>query len=361
MILTSKSRASIETLQIGRAFAAIAVVLYHTEVTLGLDKYIGREIFPIFRSGDSGVFYFFALSGFVMVTAHGDDFGRQDVVLPFLWKRFRRLYPTLWVVLITQLLLFAILPQERIPMAELPWTTLKDFLILPWHGPSLLPVEWTLRHEVLFYLVFACALAAPQATWLIAVALLSAIATGLIFTIPEPIDRLFSGYNLLFGFGIVAAILYRRGAFVSPVWLLLIGFLIFFATWIALALGQYSKNIVSIWTYGAGAALIIGAAATIERQRELRAPSIALILGDASYSIYLVHYPIVVLTSKVICRMHPNSTFEDAAAFVAVAILATAAGLVFHLGIEKPLLKFLPQRVRSPVQPASAGVRSRST
>lgn len=352
------TKTSIETLQIGRAFAAIAVVLYHTEVTLGLDKYLGRGIFPIFYSGDSGVYYFFVLSGFVMATAHADEFGRQGVVLPFLWKRFRRLYPTLWVVLATQVLLFLVVRQDRIPTADLPWTALKDFLILPWHGPSLLSVEWTLRHEVLFYLAFAGALALPRMRWLVAATSLAAISVGLTVAIPEPIDRLVSGYNLLFAFGILAAVLYRRGVVPAPHLLVILGVSLFSANWIALAVGLYSRTLVAIWTYGIAAALIICGAAAIERKGGLRAPAIALLLGDASYSIYLVHYPAVVLTCKIIAPLNRDHPALDTIAFIAVAGLAAAAGTAFHLAIERPLLRLLPQRFGSSVRSVNAEARS---
>lgn len=82
--MASVAKTSIETLQIGRALSAIAVVLFHAELTLALDKYLGRSLYPIFRGGDSGVEYFFVLSGFVIVQAHAGDFGRDRVVLPFL-------------------------------------------------------------------------------------------------------------------------------------------------------------------------------------------------------------------------------------------------------------------------------------
>lgn len=341
-------RASLETLQIGRALAALAVVLFHTEVTLGHDKYLGRDLLPIFRSGDAGVDYFFVLSGFVMVTAHAADFGRAGVVLPFLWKRFRRLCPALWVVLAAQLVLVLVVPQQRIVVADLPWILVNDLLVLPWGGPTLLAVEWTLRHEVLFYLAFALALALPERRGLVVGAALATIAAGLLVALPAPFDRLASAHNLLFGFGIVAAVVHRRGALPRPRLVLGCGLALFAGNWLGLAFDLWGKSIVTIWLYGLGAACAVAAAARLEVGSGFRAPAALRLLGDASYAVYLVHFPVVSAASKLVTRLDALHPLPDALAFAAVAAPAVAAGVVFHLTIEKPLLARLPTRLAAP-------------
>ncbi|MCP9626306.1 acyltransferase [Rhodopseudomonas palustris] len=353
------TRASIETLQIGRAFAALAVVLFHVETTLGLPKYLGREIFPVFEPGEAGVYYFFVLSGFVMVTAHARDLGRSDVVLPFLWKRFRRIYPALWVVLASQAALFLMIPQDRIAAAELPWIMLKDFMILPWGGPSLLSVEWTLRHEVLFYIAFAIILLAPERRWVITGAAIAAIAIGQFVTMPAPLDRVVSGYNLLFGFGVAAALLYRRDAVANPRAVLTLGLAVFVSNWAALAVGLYDKSMLVIWAYGIGAALIIVGAAALERGSGFAAPLFVRLLGDASYAIYLAHYPVVSALCKFLTRLQAHIPFPDWLVFTIVFVAAVAAGLAFHILIERPLMAWLPTRFHaSGIRPNRPRLRS---
>lgn len=348
------ARTSIDTLQIGRALSAIAVVLYHADLTLALGKYLGRSLYPVLRGGDSGVDYFFVLSGFVIVLAHARDFGRDGVVWPFLWKRFRRLVPPLWVVLALSSALVLVVPQERIALDGLPWTVIRDFLVLPWGGPALLPVEWTLRHEVVFYAVFALFLGFPRARMALLVLCLAAIAVGSLYDLPAPLDRLASGYNLLFVFGVGAAIAYRRGVVFHPLLLTLGGAALFGFNWGALVGGLYDKTLMAIWLYGIGAALVVYGAATLERGSDFVLPSPLRLLGDASYAIYLVHYPVVSAMCKLVGRVRDTHPLPDALVFLAVVVPAIAAGVVFHLVVERPLLGWLPTRLGAP--PASAAV-----
>ena len=57
-------------LQAGRGIACLIVLLYHTNFVLGLHKYIGIDMFPIFNIGNCGIDFFFVLSGFVIYFAH---------------------------------------------------------------------------------------------------------------------------------------------------------------------------------------------------------------------------------------------------------------------------------------------------
>ena len=76
-------------------------MLFHTSGSIfDLPKYFGHKPFgPIFDFGFAGVDFFSALSGFLMVHVHAEDFGRPGAVGPYLWKRFSRIYPTYWVAL----------------------------------------------------------------------------------------------------------------------------------------------------------------------------------------------------------------------------------------------------------------------
>src|SRR5690242_3301942 len=150
-----RQQENLQTLQCGRALAALAVVLFHANLTLSLPKYFNREVFHFFAAGFSGVYYFFVLSGTVMVLAHWDQIGRVQSPASFFAKRFVRIYLPLWATL---LLLLAPLMWMGVSLADIGLA----FSGLPARKETALAIEWTLRHEILFYCLFGLLLWRPR-------------------------------------------------------------------------------------------------------------------------------------------------------------------------------------------------------
>ena len=347
------SRDDLKTLQIGRAFAALSVVLYHTNYVMGLPKYFGTDILYLARGGYSGVHYFFVLSGFVIVLAHYSDLKRPEKVFRFLWKRFRRLYPTLWNALLLVLLLIGLSPSSGnsvhlLTSGHMYLTILSAFCIFPEKDEVILATEWTLRHEVLFYLVFALVIFRPKIGTVLAgvcvIASLLVPASGLSF----PWTFLFSSYNILFAFGAGAAFLYKRDVRACPVAMFFGGAAIFAGTWIFAVYGwdRYSNiretlpDALVNWSFGIGAALMVLGAANIERTRPFGGGKVLVFLGDASYSIYLVH----ILALSALCKLSVRfkGHVPDYLLYIAIAAAALLACIAFHLAVEKPLLRLIP-------------------
>jgi len=338
----ASARRSIDTLQAGRALAALAVVLYHTNITLALPKYLGTDIVPLFDFADCGVQYFFVLSGFVIWLIHARDIGSPGRAPAFLRKRVQRIYPPLWGVLLL------LLPASLLLSAggdELHlWTLASAFLVLPVSHEVLLGTEWTLRHEVLFYLMFALLIwrwragAVAMALWL------ALSAAGGLVRLDFPASFLFSSQHLLFAFGAAACMTWNRGAPRAPGLLLGLGLGQFAATWALLFLlrGCVHHGALTDWSYGMGAALTVLGGAGLEMRGSLRLPRWLLFLGEASYSIYLVHFPVVSALCRVAARLRGAGL--DPLLLAAVAVLAAAAGIAFHLWVERPLLGLFQQR-----------------
>ena len=70
------------TLQMGRGIAALAVLLYHENVYFS--AYMSYEPIKILRAGNAGVWFFFVLSGAIMVLAHRDWFGHREKLRTYL-------------------------------------------------------------------------------------------------------------------------------------------------------------------------------------------------------------------------------------------------------------------------------------
>lgn len=86
----------LNSLQVCRAAAAIAAVLYH--VTDQAQKHFSYTfVGGAFQFGYTGVDFFFVLSGFIIFFAHASDIGKRDSLLAYVTKHLIRIYPIYWV------------------------------------------------------------------------------------------------------------------------------------------------------------------------------------------------------------------------------------------------------------------------
>jgi peptidoglycan/LPS O-acetylase OafA/YrhL len=345
-------------LQAGRAIAALLVVLFHNSQSIfALTKYWNEKPFGnVFDFGDSGVMFFFVLSGFIIFHAHYNDLGHPTRILDYTWKRIRRIYPVYWVILALTLPIYFLNPQ----LGEGYETHLGIILtsIALVHFDSLdvvIPVSWTLFHEVLFYVLFAVALWRPRvgfsvmAVWLLlsGLDLMPHHSTLLV-------DFYFSNMHLLFGFGMAAAWWVRRARVKWPVLVTLCGIVIFLSAGIE----RNEWNVVAVgWraiVYGIGATLAVMGAVELEREGRLRVPAWLRLVGDASYSIYLVHFLALSFLAKAVWKLGLAHAVPTKISFILLAVMATAMGVVWHIAVERPLLSFFGRRKSTGLQAGSS-------
>lgn len=319
------------SLQAGRAFAAILVVVHHVALL--------SHTFS-FSAGRLGVEYFFVLSGVVILSAHWDDIGNPRALPSFLWKRFRRIYPIYWVVLLPQLLWILARPRQHDLYQRDPWVVLSSILLVHIHSSeTTVTVAWTLFHEVLFYAAFGLLILNRRigirlmALWL--------AASFFCFDQPHPYGaHFFSPLHLIFGFGMVAACILRRPQIPWPAPLLVSGFALF--TWSCyLASVRFEITDSVRLLSGFGAALATLGLVEFERRGQLRVYAWLALLGDASYSIYLVHYPVLYAVAPRAAAVLPQHHIPLVPTAILLTLLSIAAGVVFHLLLERPLLRWL--------------------
>jgi len=134
-----------------------------------------------------------------------------------------------------------------------------------------------------------------------------------------------------FFFGVIAAFIFMRDVqivkeFARP--LVILTLVTFFL---------FANRTTSI-LFGFAVSLIILLTVSREQCGKLSVPRFLIFLGNASYSIYLVHEPVISLLS----RMARRTLLRDFP--VAVVVLnvsaAVAIGVVFHLGFERPSVNY---------------------
>lgn len=313
--------ARLETIQGLRGIAATMVVVAHAATGQG---FVGA--FPtlgtIASYGTLGVPIFFVISGFViphMMAAMDYRIGRD--AWPFLLRRIVRLEPPyVVVVLLAFVIAFAAAhtPGYRgSPFSPSPEYFFLQFLYVgPWFGVSWInDVAWTLAIEFQYYLLMLLAaplLLAPsyrrQALFFIA-------AIGLSLFIHD--RRAIFLYLPCFAVGF--AVFLYRGKRVGPA-----GFMALLVLFVGLAAFNIDMPYAIATAFAAAAILV-----------PLRRPLPVLSgLGAISYSLYLIHLPVVGRVGNLLMRM-PWSWNQTVAAIAGVAVSLLAAIALWYV-VERP-------------------------
>lgn len=325
----------LQGLQFYRGLAAVGVVLFHA--SLITRKYCEAPDFGrIFLGGATGVAFFFVLSGFVIGYAQQGKGHGWLAAREFLRRRFRRIYIPFWAVCLGVL-----------PMIVWQWrgssTLARDLvtglLLLPSDTPPFLGVAWTLVHEVLFYAIFSLVvLLSKRGThifvgWqasIVIVALTGSSLTG-------ALEYAFSPLNLLFSIGLIVHRLSQ-----GPAWLGWSTFLLGNLLFVGMVVAAHPTGIIDLggdqhrmlWAGCFAGLLIYGVTQSSVEHGLRRAMRWVSFLGDASYAIYLIHYPILSIFGKLVGAKLPAGFFHLVAVLVSIFL-----GYCFHRLIEKPLIE----------------------
>jgi peptidoglycan/LPS O-acetylase OafA/YrhL len=318
------------SLQAGRAAAALAVVAYHA--ALAASAFVGP--LPAWASGAAGygylgVDFFFVLSGFIIAYTAG---GPRERPTPgaFLARRLIRVFVPYWPVGIGIALLYAALPQ--LSGAERGWQWVPSLALIPWSGPPALSVAWSLQLELVFYAIFAAGLAC-RAPYLLLSAWFAAIGVTWVLgpALPSAVGQVLFSLNLEFALGVGAALILPRLGTAGATALGLAGVVVL-TLWILGGAGESTRVLVAL-AMACGLVPVVRA----EKAGRLRVPSWLVVLGDASYAVYLVHLPVMSATGRVLGR----SGFAEP--LIGMAILAAAGvavGVGYHFQIEKPAMRW---------------------
>ncbi len=324
-----------DSLQVFRGLAALGVAVQHTAMSTGF--FVGKLpawLHAIFEHGFLGVDFFFVLSGFIILSSHFDDEKSAASMRSYGIKRFVRIFPPYWPISIALIISYLLLPNLS-QGDRSGFSLLSSLLLLPAAQPPALSVAWTLIHEVLFYLIFCLFFISNRiflifvAAWVLAMGASAWLGatTGLS---PFP-ARMLNPVNLEFVLGMGVACLTRV---VSNR---------FAMAWIFLGCAVFV--LMLFWSFSEQhrilfglpfSALVLGAVLR-ERQGGLAMPRWLVLLGDASYSIYLIHNPLVSLTSRLVARLPGLATWG--VGMLVGVVSSLVAGVLYHWLVEKPLIR----------------------
>lgn len=320
----------VRSIQYLRGIAAFGVLLFHAARSGGGE----------FGVGAAGVDVFFVISGFIMWVVTS---GRRATPGEFLRRRVQRIVPLYWGLTLATAAVAVLIPAAFPAMQPTLGHVARSLLFVPHRdeagliAPLIVP-GWTLNYEMFFYIVFAVGLLAPvrQRAWMVSLALLAIVALRPLGDVRSPLWATYTDPLLLeFAAGIwlgkawSAGRLPGRGVGLALMATGLAGF----------AASTISGLDVDRWrilVWGVPALLLVTGAISLERSGPLPHWWPLRALGDASYSVYLVHGLAISAAVRVLQQLGldlPALTFS-----VAIAAGVTAGLLVYHL-FERPMMQ----------------------
>ena len=349
-------RAPYPSLNLVRVVLAFLVLGYHAGGTIALDKYFSISAFDqLLGFAGNRVAFFFVLSGFVMKLAYGKYIGQIDKCRPYLWRRFVRVFPTYWAVLAMVIVASMFLPNG---MAAVPGdleSILKMLLLIPQpetaggpNGAPLLIVAWTLHYELVFYLVLAA--------WIASRALGGAISLLFVINAADcaasscgSYRQFLSGLPMAyFVVGVAAAWAFRRLPALRmsmpmpmPImWLALAGYV-----GIALAPQLSSGHVVlqhsELISVGLAAVILVCLVNAEEARPQRSGSRWVQRLSDASYAMYLLHFPIISLVCKLLVLAGVQGALGATLALILSCVISVGASVAFNVYIESRLVAWL--------------------
>ncbi|WP_033575409.1 acyltransferase family protein [Dickeya chrysanthemi] len=336
----------ITSIQYLRGFAALLVVVAHNSSLL-----VGNWTKHI--PGALGVDVFFIISGFIMtfITHH-----TPDGPVTFIVKRFFRIWPVFFLV---WLLSFIFVYHERSfsQMACTLYFCLQDYSQPgPTFGYSALGPPWTLSYEIMFYFIFAVSMS---------------------------ISYRYRSYicTLIFVAAMTGFQWYYNGSFdfssqVSPnmsvihwwqAWIKLISNTIVFEFIAGMLLAEFMirsrishflyRRIVAkiVFTIATVSAVIIGpqvfglsggfwlaliimiSAILLSDNNEAKYHRILTFFGDISYSLYLIHYPVMVFFRNYLSDT--TASTERVTIFILSIAISIVISSVMFIWVEMPSIR----------------------
>ena len=354
-------------IQLLRAFAALCVVAFHAQndasvVAARLGKAFTRsEAFPWL----AGVDIFFVISGFIMVYASARLFGSAQGPRIFLAHRIARIVPLYWATTMLYLAVVLLAPALLNSEYLAPGFVTSSFLFIPAARPDglvqpLYSLGWTLNYEMFFYALFAIAVAFPRQRAVAALigALILIVGLGqTLAPLPQPLAFWSDPIILEFAFGMALGWASAEGFFLNGP-----ARLAFAAGGLALlALDASQPWLMALprpLAFGFPAAFLVTAAGLASPERRGAADALTrwgVILGDASYALYLLH-PFVIRALRELVTQTALSGLVGPWGLVTLSIAcAAAAAMCVNWFFERPITRLARQLLQPRVTTPSFG------
>jgi exopolysaccharide production protein ExoZ len=332
----------LNNLQLMRALAVLVAVNYHTNY-LVLGKY---------QIGGFGVDIFFVISGYVMsmICESNTKF--------FLRRRLIRIIPTYWIATLLLFVISKFFKQWAEVSGYNIWDLLMSLFFIPFSKSGhtmltpLLPVGWSLDYEMFFYLLIALALLFTKkyALWITAAVITILSFAFLPWEVPHSTMHVFNG-NLISMEFVLGILLFYACKKISAEWSTKLRYWLIPIAALSFAAMFYTECVVLIWEYpyralvfGGGSFIMIGCGVLLFKAGWDISSRTLILLGDASYILYLIHLYIIHIINKLASVAHLPHFTESLFGNLFAIVVSSAIAMLMHLKLERPLVSFLNNR-----------------
>jgi peptidoglycan/LPS O-acetylase OafA/YrhL len=345
MSTTSKLR--LDSIRALRGIAVLLVLLSHL---MSIErKYAGDRLLGDWMiTGFSGVDLFFGISGFIMVYVTWNSAPGFRQSSSFLLARIGRIYPLYWLVSLALLIVWLKFPQLVFSSESKPPNILHSFALWPSARDPLLPIGWTLIHEMYFYLVFSVVLLLPGKWRLVGIAIWVAVVTAgfyhfFPFKHPPAVPRIiFSTLTLEFVAGVLAG--YAWFSWKGKHWQasLALGVAAFLLAnlWIIIFLSD------GVWThwvrallFAPGLLFLIYGMVGLEKSGH-GFHRVFTWIGDQSYSLYLTHLLSLTVLGRIWSIFAQPGLIDNIFALFLLFAGSLVVGQITFIVFEKPVLQW---------------------
>ncbi|SDW78575.1 Peptidoglycan/LPS O-acetylase OafA/YrhL, contains acyltransferase and SGNH-hydrolase domains [Marininema mesophilum] len=328
-----------------RGFFSLLMILF-TAHQLGI-RYWKVGLFDWDSTVRSGAMdYFMLVSGFVLFHTYNSRFGDTQVAINYMKKRLLRIFPTYWYTLIPMIVFAPFFIGVEPSLKKIVYA----FLLLP-EEQTVAPHTMVLSGFLIFYILFGIAIYVGKGRGTV---LLSLWFMGVFIQFTNEIwsgniwlEMLFSKYHIYFLAGGFIANLVTKVDIPYPQLLVTGGFAGLVGAWLN---GEsHWIPLDDLYAYGIPSATILLGLALLEQKREWWIPRWLHFLGSASYTLFLTHFPIIVLLQYFFYVMGLYGLMGPKVAVIVLSLLTVLVGSLLYLVVERPLMSFLRWNKKSTV------------
>lgn len=324
------------TLQYLRGIAVVVVVIHHSMLLPA------AHFFPP-RLAEFCVDVFFVISGFIMWFTTID--GKRGPGA-FWQARLVRVVPLYWIYTTLYILIALAVPSVLNSGTLVPYHLIASYLFIPAEHPTaggaapILSLGWTMNYEMFFYFFFGLFLFIRNARVrlpLMIAFFLCFIVAGLVLQPTGAISRTYTDLIMIdFIVGVAFAVWFEK--LIAMPRALAWALIAFAVGWLTVvhSLPQLPER---FFAHSIPAAVGVAGVLMLETAARKRPNAFLLLLGDASYSIYLAH-PFALRAWFIAFTLVVGVETQTKAVVcvVTTAIAGVLGGLISWFVLEKPML-----------------------